>query len=136
MTASHRVICIAVTALTVGFAAGCEKKTSVGFNEGKTDQTTEQAARKMDQAAADTRSQTEKAGDKMSDATITGKVKTAIIGEPGLKAMQIDVDTVNGVVTLTGTVNASEHIDHAMRVAQTVEGVKSVNNRLSIKASG
>lgn len=136
MTLSNRWVWITVTALAVS-AAACQKKTSVELTGGRSEPTTtEQAAKKMDDVAAQMRSQTQRVGDKISDAAITTKVKSAIIGEPGLKAMQIDVDTVDGVVTLSGTVNAPQNADQAVRVAQTVDGVKSVNNKLSVKAAG
>ena len=72
-------------------------------------------------------------GDKIDDAAITAKVKTALIGEPGLKAMQIDVDTADGVVTLSGTVDSRTNVNRAVQLAQAVQGVKSVDNRLNVK---
>jgi hypothetical protein len=135
MKLPHRLIGIAVTTLAIAFAAGCDRKTSMESTGDRADGTSERAGEKMDRAATDMSREADKAGDKMSDAAITAKVKTAIIAEPGLKAMQIDVDTVNGVVTLTGTVDAPQLIDQARQVAQSVEGVKSVNNRLTVKAS-
>lgn len=136
MKLPHRLIGIAVTTLAITFAAGCERKTSMeSAGDRRADGTAERAGEKMDRAAADMSRQADKAGDAMSDAAITTKVKTAIFAEPGLKAMQINVDTANGVVTLTGTVDAPQLIDQAKQVAQTVEGVKSVNNRLTVKAS-
>jgi hyperosmotically inducible periplasmic protein len=135
MKLPHRLIGIAVTTLAIVFAAGCDRKTSTESTGDRADGTAERAGEKMDRAATDMSREADKAGDKMSDAAITAKVKTAIIAEPGLKAMQIDVDTVNGVVTLTGTVDAPQLIDQARQVAQSVEGVKSVNNRLTVKVS-
>lgn len=45
------------------------------------------------------------------DATLTAKVKTALITAPDLSAMKIDVDTSNGVVTLQGEVkNTAEKV--------------------------
>jgi hyperosmotically inducible protein len=131
MTSSTGMIWIPAVILAVGLAAGCERQTTAESRG-----TAERAGERIDQTAAGMRRESEKAGDKMSDAAITVKVKSAIIAEPGLKAMQIDVDTVNGVVTLTGTVNSPELMENARRVAQTVEGVKSVNNQLTVKASG
>lgn len=131
MTSSTRMIWIPAVILVVGLAAGCERQTSTESRG-----TAERAGERINQAATDMRREGEKAGDKMSDAAITAKVKTAIVAEPGLKAMQIDVDTVNGVVTLKGTVGSPELMESARRVALTVEGVKSVNNQLTVKASG
>ena len=75
------------------------------------------------------------AGGAVSDAAITAKVKTALIAEPGLSALKIDVDTSNGVVTLNGTIDNQANADRAKTVATNVSGVKSVNNKLSVKAS-
>lgn len=135
MKLPHRLIGIAVTTLAIAFAAGCDRETPMESTGDRADGTSERVGEKMDRAATDMSREGDKAGDKMSDAAITAKVKTAIIAEPGLKAMQIDVDTVNGVVTLTGTVDAPPFIDQARQVAQSVEGVKSVNNRLTVKTS-
>ena len=71
--------------------------------------------------------------DNIDDAAITAKVKTAIIGEPGLKALQINVDTANGVVVLSGAVDSPTSVDRANQIAQAVEGVKSVDNRLTVR---
>ncbi len=88
----------------------------------------------MDQAAADVKQKAEQAGDKIDDAAITAKVKTALVGEPGLKALQINVDTANGVVVLSGAVDTPQDLDRATQVAQAVQGVKSVDNRLNVKS--
>jgi len=50
--------------------------------------------------------QSEKAGVAIDDAEITTKVKAAIFAEPGLKTLQISVDTIKGVVTLSGSVDS------------------------------
>src|SRR5262245_3366275 len=68
--------------------------------ERKMDQVADEASRKMDQAKADIKQGAAKAEASASDAALTAKVKTALIGEPGVKALQIDVDTNNGSVTL------------------------------------
>jgi len=74
-----------------------------------------------------------KAGDAVGDAAITGKVKTALIADPDVKALRIDVDTKDNVVTLNGTADTQSHADKAVTVAKGVEGVKSVENRLTVK---
>jgi hyperosmotically inducible protein len=56
-----------------------------------------------------------------------------LIGEPGLKALQINVDTANGVVTLSGTVDSPTSVDRVTRVVMAVQGVKLVDNRLTVK---
>lgn len=75
----------------------------------------------------------EKAGAVFDDATITAKVKTALIAEPGLKGMAIDVDTSNNVVSLTGAVQSDAAKMQAEQIARRTEGVKEVKNNLTIK---
>jgi hyperosmotically inducible protein len=75
----------------------------------------------------------EKAANATGDAVITGKVKTTLIADPDVKALRIDVDTKDGVVTLTGTADSAAHSDKATTVARGVEGVKSVDNQLTVK---
>ena len=47
--------------------------------------------------------------------------------------MRIDVDTKDNVVTLNGTADTQAHADKAVTVAKGVDGVKSVENRLTVK---
>jgi hyperosmotically inducible periplasmic protein len=74
-----------------------------------------------------------KAGGVIDDAQITTKVKAAIFAEPGLKSLQIGVDTVNGVVTLSGSVDAQANRDNAKALAGSVSGVNEVKNHLVLK---
>ena len=69
----------------------------------------------------------------IDDAEITAKVKAAIFAEPGLKTLQISVNTMKGVVTLSGSVDSSPSSDMAKVLAEAVSGVKEVKNRLVIK---
>jgi hyperosmotically inducible protein len=73
----------------------------------------------------------------VSDTTITGKVKTALATDVGLKTMTgINVDTdAGGVVTLTGKVDSADMKKRAGEVAKKVGGVKSVKNNLTITKS-
>ena len=131
----HKLTWIAAAVLAAAVATGCDRNKSSTETAGqRLDRTTERAGEKMDQAAADTRQRAGEAKNKIDDAAITAKVKTAIIGEPGLKALQINVDTANGVVTLTGTADSERSLERATQVAQSVQGVKSVENRLNLKS--
>jgi hypothetical protein len=77
-----------------------------------------------------------RAGDALSevtaDARITATIKARLIGEPNLSALKIDVDTDNGVVTLSGTVESAQQADRAVELARTVEGVTRVASVLQI----
>lgn len=70
-----------------------------------------------------------------SDATITSKVKDAIASDPGLKDMEVTVETADSVVTLNGTAKASDEIARAVALARAVPGVKSVTNILAVRTS-
>src|SRR5690242_18628026 len=64
----------------------------------------------------------------VDDASITAGVKAAIAGEPALKGSEIQVDTSQGVVQLSGFVSSAEDVATAAAVARTVKGVQSVRN--------
>jgi osmotically-inducible protein OsmY len=72
-------------------------------------------------------------GEYLDDSVITTKVKAAIIGEPGLKSSEINVETFKGVVQLSGFVNSRQDIDAATKVARGVKGVTSVKNDMRLK---
>lgn len=73
-----------------------------------------------------------KAGNAVTDAAITAAVKTKLLGDTKTPGLKIDVDTQNGVVTLSGEVaNASERTN-AVKVARGTDGVKRVVNKLTI----
>lgn len=72
-------------------------------------------------------------GQYVDDSVITTKVKAAILGEPGLKVSEINVETYKGVVQLSGFVSSRADIKDAVRVASAVGGVKSVTNDMQVK---
>ena len=67
-----------------------------------------------------------------ADATITTRVKTAILKDPVLGGLRIDVDTVRGVVTLSGHVDTAAERDQAIAIARSVAGVVDVRDALKI----
>ena len=68
----------------------------------------------------------------VDDSTITSRINTDMMNDPGVKARQIDVDTVGGNVTLTGVVGTREEADQAVAIAGRAPGVKSVKDNLQI----
>ncbi|MES2832762.1 MAG: BON domain-containing protein [Pseudomonadota bacterium] len=70
-------------------------------------------------------------GTVVEDSVITAKLKTAILADTTLKDSNISVDTKNGTVALTGSVVNDAQKDHAAKIAQALEGVKSVDNKLA-----
>ena len=124
--------------LVIGLAA-CDKPGPAETAGKKIDQTADKVGEKIG-AAADTvgdklGAQTAKAGVAIDDTEITGKVKAAIFAEPGLKTLQISVDTVKGVVTLSGSVDTRSNSNRAKELASAVAGVNGVENRLVVKSN-
>lgn len=72
-------------------------------------------------------------GQKLDDSVTTGRVKAALVDTKDVKARQINVETNDGVVQLSGFVTSAGMRDRAVKVASGVEGVKRVENALVIK---
>jgi osmotically-inducible protein OsmY len=76
------------------------------------------------------------AGQFVDDAAVTAKVKTAIATDVGAKtAAQVNVDTTQGVVQLSGFVDSEDQINRAVSAAKKVNGVRSVKNDMRVKSS-
>ena len=75
----------------------------------------------------------EGAGQYIDDATITTKVKAALMSDSQLKATQVSVETNQGVVQLSGAVQNKNQETEAVRAANKVDGVKSVKDLLTVK---
>lgn len=71
-------------------------------------------------------------GDTIDDATITGRVKTAMLDDPDVAGLKIDVDTFKGVVTLSGAVKSQAEADKAVAIARRTSGVSDVKSTLQI----
>ena len=69
-----------------------------------------------------------------SDSWITTKVKSDLAVEKDVSSTAIHVDTYEGVVTLSGTVDSQAESDKAAQVAKDIKGVKSVVNNLQVKS--
>jgi osmotically-inducible protein OsmY len=75
----------------------------------------------------------ESAGQYLDDSVITTRVKAAILNEPTLKTLQINVKTYKGTAQLSGFVDSAQSVDKAGQLAESVNGVQSVRNDLLIK---
>lgn len=72
-------------------------------------------------------------GEYVDDAAITTKVKSALAADPTAKATQVNVETYQGVVQLSGFVDSQESASKAVEIAKGVEGVKSVKNNMAVR---
>jgi osmotically-inducible protein OsmY len=75
----------------------------------------------------------ETAGEYVDDSVITTRVKAALLNEPSLKSLQINVKTYRDVVQLSGFVDSAQSARLAGRVAEGVKGVVTVRNDLIVK---
>ena len=72
-------------------------------------------------------------GDTIDDATISTRVKTALLNDSVIGWQRIDVDTFKGVVTLSGRVRTKEDEAKAIELARKVGGVADVKSSLLIQ---
>ena len=74
-------------------------------------------------------------GSWVSDATMTARVKSRLIGNDNVHAAKIDVDTKDHVVTLSGRVTSSSEKSLAEQLARNTSDVKAVHNKLVVDPS-
>jgi osmotically-inducible protein OsmY len=98
--------------LSVAFVAGCA---GMGGNAG-----------------SDSGAPKRSTGQVIDDATITAKVKTALLADPEISGLKINVDTAQGTVRLKGEVKSMALRKKAEAAAKAVDGVKTVDNQLVI----
>jgi hyperosmotically inducible periplasmic protein len=125
---------LAIAAAAALTLAACDDNRTVGQ---QIDSGVAQAERKSEQVAANTREAANKAGNAVSeqvaDASITTALNAEYAKDDKLSAIKIDVDTNDGRVTLTGSAPDAASKDRATMLANNVKGVKSVDNKLTVK---
>ena len=111
-----------VLTIAIFAAVGCAttKNTGTAVKEGTT-----AAGKQVGEKAEDV-------GKKVEDASITSAIKMKFANDEMVSASAINVDTDQGHVTLTGTVDSQAAFDRAMELARSVNGVQSVNPKLTI----
>jgi hypothetical protein len=67
-----------------------------------------------------------------TDAGITTAVKSKMAADDTVKAYQVDVDTSNKVVTLSGDVETMAQKEHAVTIARNTDGVRDVIDQLRV----
>ena len=74
-------------------------------------------------------------GTGIDDSVVSARVKAALLADPAVKSYGFKVDTHKGEVQLSGFVADQSHVDRAVEIARAVEGVKAVENRVSVKSA-
>ena len=75
-------------------------------------------------------------GETVDDTTITTRVKTAMLNDPNVGGLRIDVDTFKGAVTLSGRVKSQAEHDQAVALARRTPGVTDVKDALQVIPEG
>lgn len=71
-------------------------------------------------------------GDAIEDGAVTAAVKTALLADPDVKSLHIDVDTKAHVVALNGSVPSDANRTRAEHIAAATTGVSAVENHLTV----
>jgi hyperosmotically inducible periplasmic protein len=136
------------TALAAALTLAACNRTDDGRTAGQqVDSTVAKVEKKTDEMQADARVAAEKAKEntagamdtvaiKAKDAVITTSVNAELAKDSQLSALRINVDTVEGRVALKGTAPDSASRERATTLAQRVDGVKSVDNQLTVAPKG
>lgn len=124
------VVVAAVAAYAIGYwqAGGTVTVPSPDLTRGG------EAAREVGVAvAAKARDLSVRARDVAGDGALTAKIKSKMALDDTVKALNIDVDTVDGVVRLTGTVQSQQEREKALLLARDTVGVKEVRDGLIVR---
>jgi len=139
-----KLLCAAAAAASL---AACERQAGERTAGQKLDGAVAQMERKADEVKADARAAGQEVrqgagtavdaiADKTKDAAITTTINAELAKDSQLSALRVDVDTVNGNVTLRGTAPDPASRDRATAMAKRVDGVKAVDNQLNISSKG
>lgn len=144
MTTTKRTLAtVLCTAAAVVSLVACDQRAEEPTAGQKLDATVAQAERKVDEIRSDARVAGKEArqaadqaanvvSDKVTDAAITAQINAELARDSRLSALRVDVDTVDGRVTLRGNAPDGNARDRATTLAQQVSGVRSVDNQLSL----
>lgn len=84
-------------------------------------------------AACAGNSNRQSAGEYIDDATITTRVKARLVESSEVRGREVQVETHNAVVQLSGFVGSVNEAKRAVELAASVPGVRSVKNDIRIK---
>jgi osmotically-inducible protein OsmY len=83
--------------------------------------------------SAGCQAQRQQTGQYLGDSYITTKVDSALLADPMVSGMDINVETHDGTVQLSGFVDSPKQKRRAEELARSVEGVRSVRNDIRMK---
>lgn len=83
-------------------------------------------------AVSSSKKATETASAEVKDGWVTTRVKAALLYDNRVDGTDIHVETAQGIVTLTGSVNNKNERDIAKQITHSIGGVKSVVDRIDV----
>jgi hyperosmotically inducible protein len=117
------VLIVVVSALAVLLSVSCTAKSNIGIglNEGDIEQYRSSVA------------ESENAEGRIEDARITSMVKMEFSKDELLSSTNINIDTTNGSVTLSGKVSNKRKADRAVEITRSIQGVRRVRSKLIVE---
>ena len=110
----------------------------------KTAQAADRTAQAAQTAAAKTAEAADRAGEKaavaanqarkaIAEGSLTAKIKAKMALDDHVKALNLNVDTMGSVVTVSGVVNTQEEKERALQLARDTAGVTQVVDRIQLR---
>ncbi len=84
-------------------------------------------------AACAATSDQESTGEFIDDSVMTARVKAALVKDPTVSALDVNVESFKGAVQLSGFVKTAEQRDRAVKIADGVPGVTQVFNSIQLR---
>jgi hyperosmotically inducible protein len=78
-------------------------------------------------------STTQRAGEAVDDASLLAKIKSSMLRSPEVEGLDVNVDVKDGIVTLSGSTDTQTERSNAEKIARSADGVKRVENRITVK---
>ncbi len=126
MNSHLRMTPIALLVAAAALAAGCDRAPTQPTAQPAATST---VGEKVDTAIT-------KTTDTAKDIATTAAIKTELARDPGLSALSINVDTMDGRVLLKGKAPDSAAAERATEIARRTDGVVSVDNQLTVEPKG
>ena len=70
-----------------------------------------------------------------ADSAISGQIRQAFSSDKDVSQFAVGIRTIDGTVTLSGTVNSYTVRDRAVEIATNTNGVTAVRNRISVNTN-
>ena len=131
------IVIVAVGTFFLGWNLGGRRTTGVDEAReggGTAGTTTAQKAREVGATLSERAGQAAEATERaLSDGSLTAKIKAKMALDDRVKALNLDVDTSAGVVTVSGVAHSQAERERALQLARETDGVKQVIDRLTVK---